>query len=1098
MVDTTDITALQTSVQDLMTQTMDLLEQYATLKAATQQALSVASNGDSTYALAAYESLQRVEAAMESLAEESIAFETKAALDAYTPTADANGCYPIAKVWNDETDYNGYYGYNNEVWSKSPYDPLKTAVQAAADSSISNALHLGQPNQFSLEQLVGTELPSVVTGTASASKINGVSCLTLDSDETGVLYGYYRFDASVFSSGVVSTSLMVANAPAGTTGEIALIERDSSFDILSDNAILTGRTTAVSNEYFELTALTLNASTQYVDIKIYFADTSELSQSVSFHSMCLVEGDNPIFRLPNLIVDTHERTEVLESRSDDVDYELTVLKSTANGDYLAEILPNIYKDWFNAHPDKYWSTYTPETALINNRVCLHFTETACYSKPISANEFDSSIFSVAIRCEKRSTPTLAGRILLIQYATTDNSEEVTRETLTLEAVGWDEYQDFVFNSIELDDSTNHITICIDVYSDFYVSDIAIVEGDVASYRRDSILDRITEVNDVLDSSAAFTYPNLLDDIDLADDYSDAGTGDLYTANLNNGSRVLVADDDNTSGAYKGPRVKRDRISGDTFNAGCTVFYAQSDSARVLVQQLDANGDEIRDLSDGNGDYRIEFDVNQVYSGESEDVVVTDKPIADNCISLQMAVFPNGSGVVVGKMFIREAGNKFTPFTPEIIMHRRPVYVSTEGDNTNLGSKDHPVASVAAAMAKGAHKIIVMDGIYSGDALSVDGRLFKSGVEVIADTSAIPVCRQGVEIGGFLASDGYTNVYEATSSIQPALWDESNPCGFVFGKSIPFHAITSDVRHPLHRGRSHISPHYIFKPVLSLELLESATDPSWFYDLATTTLYVNAITDIDPLTMTVIIPDGYSVKNLGPQHDVTIVNLTYEFAGLKMDAAGRFYLDSVMNIGSPGDGFSIDKTHGEDRYCSVIGASNDNWNCHNTVVETPRDDGYTNVASVSHSIDPYSAWAFDDGRSIHEQSHGSVDGGLFEFCGSTGFAPAQGAEETIRHAHVRDCGWENDREGGIAVVNDVQDDGHYTVCNAHNVLVERCRVGFSVLKDDGILNLYNTRTKDCTDASINAEAGLTNLFDHKDSGSPARISGDGTVNDETWS
>jgi hypothetical protein len=63
--------------------------------------------------------------AIQALVDSSLVFETKAQLDASIPTADANGRYPLAKVWRDVEANNGIYGYYAGAWVKSEYDPIK-------------------------------------------------------------------------------------------------------------------------------------------------------------------------------------------------------------------------------------------------------------------------------------------------------------------------------------------------------------------------------------------------------------------------------------------------------------------------------------------------------------------------------------------------------------------------------------------------------------------------------------------------------------------------------------------------------------------------------------------------------------------------------------------------------------------------------------------------------------------------------------------------------------------------------------------------------------------------------------------------------------
>jgi lysophospholipase L1-like esterase len=63
-------------------------------------------------------------AAIQALVDNTLVFEVKAGMDAYTPVVNANGRYPLAKVWRDVEANNGIYGYYAGAWVKSEYDPI--------------------------------------------------------------------------------------------------------------------------------------------------------------------------------------------------------------------------------------------------------------------------------------------------------------------------------------------------------------------------------------------------------------------------------------------------------------------------------------------------------------------------------------------------------------------------------------------------------------------------------------------------------------------------------------------------------------------------------------------------------------------------------------------------------------------------------------------------------------------------------------------------------------------------------------------------------------------------------------------------------------
>lgn len=86
-------------------------------------------------------------AAIQALVDTALVFETKALMDAYTPTQDAEGFYPLAKVWRDLSEgSNGLYGWTGNEWEKSPYDQVDeltnhvdSLIEMAASSDVLQA-----------------------------------------------------------------------------------------------------------------------------------------------------------------------------------------------------------------------------------------------------------------------------------------------------------------------------------------------------------------------------------------------------------------------------------------------------------------------------------------------------------------------------------------------------------------------------------------------------------------------------------------------------------------------------------------------------------------------------------------------------------------------------------------------------------------------------------------------------------------------------------------------------------------------------------------------------------------------------------------------
>ena len=85
-------------------------------------------------------------------------FETLTDLNNYTPTADADGHYPLTRVWKDTTALNnGLYGWNGSAWVKSEYDiPTKIEEINALFGEVKNDVR-NIDNLYNLEST-----PSVI------------------------------------------------------------------------------------------------------------------------------------------------------------------------------------------------------------------------------------------------------------------------------------------------------------------------------------------------------------------------------------------------------------------------------------------------------------------------------------------------------------------------------------------------------------------------------------------------------------------------------------------------------------------------------------------------------------------------------------------------------------------------------------------------------------------------------------------------------------------------------------------------------------------------------------------------------------------------
>ncbi|NEX47592.1 hypothetical protein [Pseudotabrizicola algicola] len=569
------------------------------------------------------------------------------------------------------------------------------------------------------------------------------------------------------------------------------------------------------------------------------------------------------------------------------------------------------------------------------------------------------------------------------------------------------------------------------------------------------------------------------------------------------TRVVLADGtpgvqvSGTAASGRFARIPRDAINGETFSAGAVVDFSDV-AGRILAMQMTAALTEIRDLSDGNGDYRTQLNITAGMANAP--LSVLDKPLAPTCAFVDL-YSDMGSGVT-GTIRIKEdwvsAGAKRFAFpTPDFMTSGRVCHVSPTGTLGAAGTAAAPVNTLRRAMATGASTIILADGVYAAANMLIDGNMF-GGIDLIAAPGAMPIIRGGDIVTGFTAVPGRTDVYQAALATAPAMHHASTPRGFVWLIGVPWSEISAADRRTQHHGRSHRCPHMPFYAgPTSLDTLEAAARVSWWWSSGV--LYVRSVPGVDPLTMAVRVPRGDGITNRRQQNKLSALGITWEFVGLTCDNMARYDFEGINVIGAPVDGLSLDWVSGTDRFCSVIGSSNDNWNGHGTTGDTPgRQDGRASIDYFLHSIEPYSCLAHDDGRSLHERGRGRVDGGLFEQCGSTGCAPAGGAEDGYYGTEIVGCGWDTGagsggERAGIAAVNPVIDDGTGTRVECRGVIIRDCPRGFYVgVGASHRMELWDTWTIGCTEHALYAAAAGASIVhhNHTDIGSAALKGGPG--------
>lgn len=429
----------------------------------------------------------------------------------------------------------------------------------------------------------------------------------------------------------------------------------------------------------------------------------------------------------------------------------------------------------------------------------------------------------------------------------------------------------------------------------------------------------------------------------------------------------------------------------------------------------------------------------------------------------------------------------------------PVWIAPNGNDSNSGSSGSPVKTMAAALATGQKTVIFKDGDYLCSDVRCNLASVSGTLELIADSQAQVNVKFTGSNGAYIATDflphaNRTNVYYAPIDTSKAPNVEQS---FMWCINVPWSPISDSDRRPAHRGRSHRSPYFPLYPAASLDDLEAATRPSWRY--MDGVMYVNGVPGSSSHKLKILVSRNtsaaWAVYNGHPGVEVKISGIQYHYCSLNLDYVRWYELDAVNVYAPPLNGFSLSRAQGVDRYCTVVGASNDCWNAYGLSSTTSAAPGLSTIAAVNTSIEPYAAVTLGDCRSIHSACVGSVHGGLYEYGGLSGASVAAGAEESYYYTEMAYCqqNIERGNRGTLAIVVDPSDDGHKTVLNAKGVVIREAPRGFAVIDGPGIMNLEGCRTENVDNLFVAVTDGVINATDHRNIGGGTLTYGSGTFN-----
>lgn len=452
------------------------------------------------------------------------------------------------------------------------------------------------------------------------------------------------------------------------------------------------------------------------------------------------------------------------------------------------------------------------------------------------------------------------------------------------------------------------------------------------------------------------------------------------------------------------------------------------------------------------------------------------------------------------------GDSVVNVVEEIASGSKPVvYVSSSGNDNNPGTSTAPKKTIASALNAGAADmtIVLMSDITGGiDLTNWNGK--KNHVTIRGDKNQNRKIIVGKKLAGegWQAYEGYDDVYSYTKGD-----GESLPTDSIQSQYLTYYwlwqydiadtrsLISASERHPLQRGRQYRMRSTKVEYVATLAALLAATSPCWTLDDGK--LYVRVVAGSDTSANPIYMPSDYGNAIITGNYCVTLSNIETWFGriyvgGWAQSSEGNGdYLFEAKDCavrcctGSGGwqidDGVSVHLERCEVEGVTMIGSTGDGFNLH------PQSGGTRPFAKDStHTL--IDCWAHDmrdDGYSDHGRSEGTIIGGLFEYNGKGGIAPATGSHDTVYNATCRNNYYGIITGGGAAGDGGI---GTQTTCfgciSIGNLYNYAC-LGSTVAMQDK-LELHNciSRTAKSGGAGIYAKNPCEVIVrDCTDSGSP---------------
>ena len=324
-----------------------------------------------------------------------------------------------------------------------------------------------------------------------------------------------------------------------------------------------------------------------------------------------------------------------------------------------------------------------------------------------------------------------------------------------------------------------------------------------------------------------------------------------------------------------------------------------------------------------------------------------------------------------------------------------VYVGASGnDTTGAGTAGSPYLTLNKAIDElsGAGTIVLLQDAYS--ALTITPSKVKN-ISLIGERTNIstgsydyPIIRLASKLTGITKTSGQTKVYQATVAGLPTL--ANFQWAYQDGVADPRTLIADDDRSPQHRGRTNrvqVCARLVKTTATTLAPalteMDATTEPTAFIDSGI--LYFTIVGGGDGTLADIYLDAATGLVTSATKGSCGVLNLhglDIRYGGIDLDPFKNCHLAEVVVTGSRGDCVSY----------NVLSFETLETQCGGSQSATNGDglNGHAG-AKMTSGIDLYAHDNWDDGFSDHEGCSSRLHGGLVEYNGGTGIAPAYGTD-----------------------------------------------------------------------------------------------------------